>query len=435
MKTSFKFNDLRSVFNRFYKFVQLLHSALIDEAFNFYSQQTILDILIRSITFHLHAIALNFIFTFIYCPIILAFYLIIWEIYFTWFILIYCLLLDYMIIILMTYSLSLFNQQLNSIGQQLQPIIIINQTNFSRKFQLMLLNERLITRKQWGIRIGDLTVVTKWVFMRLIILYARFTLLAKIGWKRFKSLPILERLQFLNATILGIYHLTKSFGWIEYSKTIKFLIGDMTPIMSNDIKYVITINRPIWQLIIHLLNGQLVAISLNFTVLFSYCPFIIGSFTLLLGMKTIRKVRIDIQRILPSINLGFYIFIFKKIININRPIWQLIIHLLNGQLVAISLNFTVLFSYYPFIIGSYTLLIGVKTIQKVRIDIQHILLLINNTSCLRFKLQIMNYYQRMVNLKPWGIKIGAIAVLTRGIFCKLMIIYARFTMLSMKLSG
>ncbi|KAH9416567.1 hypothetical protein DERP_009930 [Dermatophagoides pteronyssinus] len=42
----------------------------------------------------------------------------------------------------------------------------------------MLLNERLITRKQWGIRIGDLTVVTKWVFMRLIILYARFTLLA-----------------------------------------------------------------------------------------------------------------------------------------------------------------------------------------------------------------------------------------------------------------
>ena len=31
----------------------------------------------------------------------------------------------------------------------------------------MLLNERLITRKQWGIRIGDLTVVTKWVFMRV----------------------------------------------------------------------------------------------------------------------------------------------------------------------------------------------------------------------------------------------------------------------------
>lgn len=66
--------------------------------------------------------------------------------------------------------------------------------------------------------------------------YTCFLLIKEIGWKRFKSLPILERLQFLNATILGIYHLTKSFGWIEYSKTIKFLIGDMTPIMSNDVK-------------------------------------------------------------------------------------------------------------------------------------------------------------------------------------------------------
>ncbi|KAH9497036.1 hypothetical protein DERF_013049 [Dermatophagoides farinae] len=248
-------------------FIFIHFTALIGEIFECYSDQTIKYIIIRMFTFHMNVIALNFLFTFIYCPIFIAFYLLSWgyklsrrfewdienystilffgtqwlpnkriktqlnmnmiqsykmytrliifveelgkyfarilffalaltifasqivlsqlrhlsvETYFTLLVLIYCLLLDYLIIILMTYSISVFNKQLNSIGSYLQRSI--NKTNRSSnlylKFQLMLINERLIGRKPWGIRIGDLTVVTKSVFMKIIILYARFTLLS-----------------------------------------------------------------------------------------------------------------------------------------------------------------------------------------------------------------------------------------------------------------
>ncbi|KAH7643921.1 hypothetical protein HUG17_6283 [Dermatophagoides farinae] len=272
IKISSNFSHLQSLFNRFHSFVQIFHffihfTALIGEIFECYSDQTIKYIIIRMFTFHMNVIALNFLFTFIYCPIFIAFYLLSWgyklsrrfewdienystilffgtqwlpnkriktqlnmnmiqsykmytrliifveelgkyfarilffalaltifasqivlsqlrhlsvETYFTLLVLIYCLLLDYLIIILMTYSISVFNKQLNSIGSYLQRSI--NKTNRSSnlylKFQLMLINERLIGRKPWGIRIGDLTVVTKSVFMKIIILYARFTLLS-----------------------------------------------------------------------------------------------------------------------------------------------------------------------------------------------------------------------------------------------------------------
>ncbi|XP_027206211.2 uncharacterized protein LOC113799721 [Dermatophagoides pteronyssinus] len=97
-----------------------------------------------------------------------------------WIITIYFLLLEYSSLILLTYFISKFNSKLNSIRWDIERIVhrpnLIRK--FGRKFCLLTLYERMINIKPWGLRIGTITVLTKAIFTRIIIVYARFTLLS-----------------------------------------------------------------------------------------------------------------------------------------------------------------------------------------------------------------------------------------------------------------
>ncbi|XP_075588410.1 uncharacterized protein LOC124493355 [Dermatophagoides farinae] len=409
----------------------------------------------------------------------------------------------------------------------------------------------------------------------------------------FILLPLLEKLQFILSTLLGIFYITKSFNYIQYSDTFRFLIGDLTTIIIPDgqqmtekiislfianiclvseiviyntfytqnslafrtlIIYMqefnddfdkmyrimiekcgnysrsscllfnyslrkfstnfkqfrlfmnrwisigqifhallnlcffififdklININRPLWQLIISILMIQLLPISMNFTAIFAYSPFFIGSYTMMLGMKTVRQIRMDIRKILTlyewitnkrkklnindrmnirliEYNINRLLKLYTRLIIFSEEIqlymsrlilWiliigtvgtQLVLYLLkqiqNDQIFLIFFLYYTLVCYFNFIIAlTYFISKFNSKLNAIRFDLQRMIIVIDKQSCRRFKFLIMNYYERMVNIKPWGIKIGTITVLTKGIFCKLMLFYARFTMLSSKLSG
>ncbi|KAH7643916.1 hypothetical protein HUG17_6278 [Dermatophagoides farinae] len=51
-------------------------------------------------------------------------------------------------------------------------------SSFRFKFQMACFYERIIGKKTFGICIGSITVLTRSVFMRIIILYIRFTILS-----------------------------------------------------------------------------------------------------------------------------------------------------------------------------------------------------------------------------------------------------------------
>ncbi|KAH9416561.1 hypothetical protein DERP_009924 [Dermatophagoides pteronyssinus] len=92
----------------------------------------------------------------------------------------YFLMLDYIIIIFVTYFVSKLNVELNSIHIELNKIIIqMNESiTFRFKFQLACYYERSLGGKPFGISIGSITVLKRSVFMKIIILYIRFTILS-----------------------------------------------------------------------------------------------------------------------------------------------------------------------------------------------------------------------------------------------------------------
>ncbi|XP_027203894.2 uncharacterized protein LOC113797672 [Dermatophagoides pteronyssinus] len=91
----------------------------------------------------------------------------------------YCLLLDYSIMILMTYFISRVNAKINSFRFLIEDTIshANHSTSFHFRLYMATIYQRMINIKPWGIKIGSITVLTTWVFFKLIIIYARFTLL------------------------------------------------------------------------------------------------------------------------------------------------------------------------------------------------------------------------------------------------------------------
>lgn len=82
----------------------------------------------------------------------------------------YFLTLDYIIILLLSYIVSKFNANLNSICKDLNRIVCcINEMARSKRsqFKIMLIYERLVNKKPFGIKIGPITVLTKAVFIKV----------------------------------------------------------------------------------------------------------------------------------------------------------------------------------------------------------------------------------------------------------------------------
>ena len=212
---------------------------------------------------------------------------------------------------------------------------------------------------------------------------------------------------------------------------------------------------------------QLLPISMNFTAIFAYSPFFIGSYTMMLGMKTVRQIRMDIRKILTlyewitnkrkklnindrmnirliEYNINRLLKLYTRLIIFSEEIqlymsrlilWiliigtvgtQLVLYLLkqiqNDQIFLIFFLYYTLVCYFNFIIAlTYFISKFNSKLNAIRFDLQRMIIVIDKQSCRRFKFLIMNYYERMVNIKPWGIKIGTITVLTKGIFCKVNI--------------
>nr|XP_046912393.1 uncharacterized protein LOC124493366 isoform X1 [Dermatophagoides farinae] len=90
----------------------------------------------------------------------------------------YALILNLLMIIVYTFTISTLNSRLNSIRfQLLSRPCLARTTSFSFKYHMTTYYERLITTKPWGIGIGTIAILTKTVFSKLMIFFIRFTML------------------------------------------------------------------------------------------------------------------------------------------------------------------------------------------------------------------------------------------------------------------
>ncbi|KAH9494122.1 hypothetical protein DERF_014833 [Dermatophagoides farinae] len=90
----------------------------------------------------------------------------------------YALILNILMIIVYTFTISTLNSRLNSIRfQLLSRPCLARTTSFSFKYHMTTYYERLITTKPWGIGIGTIAILTKTVFSKLMIFFIRFTML------------------------------------------------------------------------------------------------------------------------------------------------------------------------------------------------------------------------------------------------------------------
>lgn len=83
----------------------------------------------------------------------------------------YFLFLDYVIIIILSFIVSIFNSFLNSIRYDLQRTVWLMNSSPSRfrsKFQMLMYYERLVKRsKPWGLKLGVITVMTTATFAKV----------------------------------------------------------------------------------------------------------------------------------------------------------------------------------------------------------------------------------------------------------------------------
>nr|XP_027206212.1 uncharacterized protein LOC113799722 [Dermatophagoides pteronyssinus] len=98
-------------------------------------------------------------------------------------ILYYLLAIDYIIIIILSFTVSLFNKHLNSIRYDLQQTVRLmnssSSSSFRNKFQMLMYYERLVQRRKlWGVKIGAITIMTTATFFKLMLANARFTMLS-----------------------------------------------------------------------------------------------------------------------------------------------------------------------------------------------------------------------------------------------------------------
>ncbi|OTF82120.1 hypothetical protein BLA29_013259 [Euroglyphus maynei] len=99
----------------------------------------------------------------------------------------YLLVVEFFVLLLLMYIISRFNQQLNVIRRSLERTVkITNEIHQKIRFKFALMNfyERIVSGKPWGMCIGPVTVLTKLVFIKLIIFYARFTILSSKFFQR-----------------------------------------------------------------------------------------------------------------------------------------------------------------------------------------------------------------------------------------------------------
>ncbi|KAH7643919.1 hypothetical protein HUG17_6281 [Dermatophagoides farinae] len=255
----------------------------------------------------------------------------------------------------------------------------------------------------------------------------------------------------------------------------------------NILMYIIELEKfsstwPLWQLIIRFISLQSIWIVFNCLLTFICCPLIIGIYVMKLGLKIIRNIRMDIQNGLKNYQLLNELFnnhhnnnnnnnipIIMNIINqnlmktlrmytrliifiedfqryVSRLIfWTLIVNIAASQMTLLCLRnihsirwiiwiifvYCLLLEYSILILFTYFISKFNSKLNSIRFDLERVVhcrdmnAADNNRSWLN-GLRLLLFYERMIDRKPWGISIGMIAVLTKAVFAKIILVYARF---------
>ncbi|XP_075587955.1 uncharacterized protein LOC124493571 [Dermatophagoides farinae] len=236
--------------------------------------------------------------------------------------------------------------------------------------------------------------------------------------------------------------------------------------------------RPLWQILIRAISIQMMGIVLNFLFSFYYSTLTYSAYILWLGLKTIKNIRKQIdtllrkyqsnematEKILKQSNIFIQLRLLKlfhvytRIIISTEQIesyasrmmlWaifftyitsQFTIHLINelkndNIIIWISLYYILFLEHVVMFLLSYMISTYNYRLNSIQYDIRRTVIALNQKSSNRFKIKMMIIYYYLVNLKTFGIKIGPITVLNKIIFVKIIIYYARVTMLWQKLFG
>ncbi|XP_046912562.2 uncharacterized protein LOC124493518 [Dermatophagoides farinae] len=237
--------------------------------------------------------------------------------------------------------------------------------------------------------------------------------------------------------------------------------------------------RQIWQIICQTICFHLYCISINLFIIF-YMPIFLGCFTFISLMKISKQLIRDIDnclaiyqsniirsrslikivqqnrietRLIHSFSLYTRLIVLIECIQKYASkliLLALITGFISSQFTLHLINqmtngqfFFLIMLYYMLIVEYSVLILLMFIISKfnqqmnqIQSSLQKTAIVMNDgdNGTINFKLQIMNFYERIIHHKtPWGMRIGPTAVLTKFVFIKLIIFYGRFTMLSSKL--
>nr|XP_046913398.1 uncharacterized protein LOC124494269 [Dermatophagoides farinae] len=237
--------------------------------------------------------------------------------------------------------------------------------------------------------------------------------------------------------------------------------------------------RPLWQIIGRVFGFQITCISIDFLLIFAYCPIMIGYFITMNGIRSINLLRRDfldsinkiqmissnckhkynqtvklniliekliLHRYMMYVRLNIFseqiipyfspLIILSTIISFvtNQFIWNCLQQIRADQyLLRCLFYYFLILNYSNMLILTYWIAKFNAKLDSLRYVLQATIWHTNPLSNDRFKFHLMFIHERMVSRKPFGMKIGPFSVLTRFVFVKLIIIYCRFTMLSNKL--
>ncbi|XP_046916859.2 uncharacterized protein LOC124497265 [Dermatophagoides farinae] len=236
--------------------------------------------------------------------------------------------------------------------------------------------------------------------------------------------------------------------------------------------------RTIWQILLRSISIHCFMIVVYFMISSMYTLSLVEIFTIRIVTKIIGKIKMEINKIIGLIEMKIQMDDYRKyslqlqlmktklnnqyrtytrlIIFIEQiqpyvakmNIWGIVVNIVGSQIVINCIKHIENDDYFLLIILYYVLLIELMIIillsyvtsklnsylNSIRMDLQHTCCMAMKTTDVYFKFKMATIYERIVhNRKQWGIRIGPITLLTKLVFFKLMIFYARFIVLSSKL--
>ncbi|KAH7643579.1 hypothetical protein HUG17_5941 [Dermatophagoides farinae] len=256
-----------------------------------------------------------------------------------------------------------------------------------------------------------------------------------------KSLEFRTMIQYYGRLIIRKNFSNYKYSFIylnQYSQSCHFLFAFYMQIFKFGI-FIRT--RQIWQIICRTICFQFYFISMNLFIIF-YMPIFLGCFTFISLMKISKQLIRDIDNCLAIYQSNIIRSrSLIKIVQQNRIETRLIYSFsLYTRLIVLieciqkyASKLILLALITGFISSQFTLHL-INQMTNVIIAKTAIVMNDGDNGTINFKLQIMNFYERIIHHKtPWGMRIGPTAVLTKFVFIKLIIFYGRFTMLSSKL--